>query len=75
MILHLTLFFALTKGTIGQNPTPCPEIFSFEPREEGSDRWYGEILYSPRNNLTGIWLHITLDRPADILGVCFLRQK
>ncbi|XP_018571196.1 limulus clotting factor C-like isoform X2 [Anoplophora glabripennis] len=71
MILHFTMLFALTQLAASQNPAPCPDIFSYEPREDGSDRWYGKIQYSATNNLTGIWLQILLDKPADILGNWF----
>lgn len=71
MILYFTLFLGLIEVTAGQNATPCPGLFSYEPREKDSDRWYGEIIYSVAGNLTGVWLHVILDKPADILGVRF----
>ncbi|XP_018571207.1 chymotrypsin-C-like [Anoplophora glabripennis] len=63
-------FFLLTRSIIAQNPTPCPEIFLYEPKTPG-DRWYGVVRFSLRKNITGIWLRITLDQPADILGNWF----
>lgn len=75
MILHITILFAITQTVVSQYPTPCPAIFSYEPRESESDRWYGKIHYSATDNIKGVRLEIILDSPADILGVCLLNYS
>lgn len=72
MTLHFTILFILIRAVIGQHLTPCPERFSYEPRNLKSDKWYGVIRYSSPENTTGIWLNIKLDRPADLLGVSII---
>lgn len=52
-----------------QNPSPCPEIFSYEPRGQEEDRWYGVISLQTHEDLDGVWLKIMLDRPVELLGV------
>nr|XP_008196144.1 PREDICTED: proclotting enzyme isoform X3 [Tribolium castaneum] len=54
-----------------QNPSPCPEIFSYEPRGQEEDRWYGVVSLQTAEDLDGVWLKITLDRPAELLGNWF----
>lgn len=50
------------------NPSPCPEIFDYESKVE-NDRWYGVISLRSSEDLTGVYLNILLDRPAQLLGV------
>lgn len=52
-----------------QKQSPCPQIFSYEPRGTEEDRWYGVLSLRTSEDLTGIWIHILLDRPAELLGV------
>ncbi|KAJ8963547.1 hypothetical protein NQ314_005552 [Rhamnusium bicolor] len=69
MILHLLMLFVLTKVVLSQNTSPCPEVFTYEPRGSETDRWYGVISLRTSDDLIGIWLIIKLDRPAELLGL------
>lgn len=54
-----------------QLQSPCPEVFSYEPRGVETDRWYGVISLTSRERLRSILLTIILDRPAELLGNWF----
>jgi hypothetical protein len=50
-------------------PSPCPSVFSYEGREAEKDRWFGVILVTTEELLTGLRLDLMVDRPASLLGV------
>nr|CAD7199948.1 unnamed protein product [Timema douglasi]CAD7415690.1 unnamed protein product [Timema poppensis] len=52
--------------------SPCPSVFSYEGRQPEDNRWFGVILVTTDEPLTGFWLDVTLDHPAHILGVITL---
>lgn len=57
------------KNNLHHPPSPCPSVFSYEGREAEKDRWFGVILVTTEELLTGLRLDLTLDRPASLLGV------
>lgn len=63
------VFCILMQLVISQKPSPCPRTFSYEPKGNESDRWYGVISLKTFEELSGVWLRIKLDRPADLIGV------
>jgi hypothetical protein len=71
MFALISLLVLTTSLASSQNPSPCPELFSYEPRGQEEDRWYGVIRLQSREDLDGVWLKITLDRPAELLGNWF----
>lgn len=64
-ILGLTILHIVTS----QQTSPCPEVLTYEPRDFEDDRWYGVLSFKPEEDLTGIYINIVLDRPAQLLGV------
>ncbi|KAK9875991.1 hypothetical protein WA026_011092 [Henosepilachna vigintioctopunctata] len=66
----LTLLMLL-HSVISQIPSPCPDVLVYEPRNSELDRWYAVVTLSSTHQLKGIWLKITLDRPAELLGNIF----
>jgi hypothetical protein len=71
MFALISLLVLTSSLASSQNPSPCPELFSYEPRGQEEDRWYGVIRLQSREDLDGVWLKITLDRPAELLGNWF----
>jgi hypothetical protein len=57
------------KTNLHHPPSPCPSVFSYEGREAEKDRWFGVILVTTEELLTGLRLDLMLDRPASLLGV------
>lgn len=72
-MLKLSTFSILLLNAVvfAQKHSPCPEVFSYEPRGTEEDRWYGVLSLRTSEDLTGIWIHILLDRPAELLGNWF----
>ncbi|XP_046385994.1 uncharacterized protein LOC124155875 isoform X2 [Ischnura elegans] len=57
------------RGPRGPHPaSPCPSVFSYEGTRAGKERWYGVVLITTTETLTGLRLEITLDKKADLLG-------
>lgn len=54
---------------VASQQSPCPAILSYEPRDLEDDKWYGNIKLESEGDLTGIYINIVLDRPAQLLGV------
>ncbi|XP_071443129.1 uncharacterized protein [Hetaerina americana] len=53
----------------GPHPaSPCPSVFSYEGTRAGKERWYGVVLVSTDETLTGLRIEIQLDKRADLLG-------
>ncbi|RZC39732.1 hypothetical protein BDFB_013205 [Asbolus verrucosus] len=71
MFVELIGILVVVRSVFGQNPSPCPAIFSYEPRGQEQDRWYGVISLQTKDDLDGVWLKIILDRPAELLGNWF----
>lgn len=69
MKVYFTLFCVIIEFVVSQKPSPCPETFSYEPRGSENDRWYGVISLKTAEELTGVWLRITFDRQAELIGV------
>ena len=69
MLILISLFALTAQLAQSQNPSPCPQIFSYEPRVQEEDRWYGVISLQTLEDLDGVWLKVILDRPAELLGV------
>lgn len=70
MILRFLVILAtLITFVLCQKPSPCPEVFNFEPRGSEEDRWYGVISLTTEEELNGVWIQLGLDRPAELLGV------
>jgi hypothetical protein len=57
------------KTNLQHPPSPCPSVFSYEGREAENDRWFGVILVTTEELLTGLRLDVRLDKPASLLGV------
>jgi hypothetical protein len=57
------------KNNLHHPPSPCPSVFSYEGREAEKDRWFGVILVTTEELLTGLRLDLMLDKPASLLGV------
>ncbi|KAJ0173272.1 hypothetical protein K1T71_011448 [Dendrolimus kikuchii] len=49
-------------------PSPCPNVFSYEPSASELGRWYGTVHLSTDSVLHSLWLNIVLDNKADIVG-------
>ncbi|XP_068623906.1 serine protease gd-like [Battus philenor] len=49
-------------------PSPCPNVFMYEPSGTEPGRWYGVVNLSTDSTLHSLWLNIVLDSKADILG-------
>ncbi|XP_063924172.1 serine proteinase stubble-like isoform X3 [Zophobas morio] len=71
MLILISLFALTAQLAQSQNPSPCPQIFSYEPRVQEEDRWYGVISLQTLEDLDGVWLKVILDRPAELLGNWF----
>ncbi|XP_044763414.1 serine proteinase stubble-like [Coccinella septempunctata] len=72
MMLLTTIITLLTLNTVrSQKPSPCPHVLIYEPKNSENDRWYAVVNLSSRESLRGLWLTITLDRPAELLGNIF----
>ncbi|XP_074041879.1 uncharacterized protein isoform X1 [Leptinotarsa decemlineata] len=76
MIVHLLvtqlLFVSIKYSYVSsQSPSPCPDVFSYEQKDVDEDRWYGTISLKTLEDLTGVWITIQLDKPAEILGNWF----
>ncbi|XP_023310719.1 limulus clotting factor C-like isoform X1 [Anoplophora glabripennis] len=71
MKLYFMLFGITIQFVVSQKPSPCPETFSYEPRGSENDRWYGVISLKTTEELTGVWLRLILDRPAELIGNWF----
>ncbi|CAH1118379.1 unnamed protein product [Phaedon cochleariae] len=67
-VLSLVL---LSKEVSNQDVSPCPDVFSYEPQKAENDRWYGSASLQTTEDLTGVWLVVELDRPAELLGNWF----
>lgn len=73
---YLVLFALSINLSKSQRPSPCPEIFHYESQNREEDnKWYGSITLSTNEDLFGVWVKITLDRKAELLGVSFLNFK
>ncbi|PNF27882.1 hypothetical protein B7P43_G08304 [Cryptotermes secundus] len=59
---------ARQKTNLHHPPSPCPSVFSYEGREAEKDKWFGVILVTTEELLTGLRLDLMLDRPASLLG-------
>jgi hypothetical protein len=57
------------KTDLHHPPSPCPSVFSYEGRQAEKDRWFGVILVTTEELLTGLRLDVMLDKPASLLGV------
>ncbi|XP_017770016.1 PREDICTED: transmembrane protease serine 11E-like [Nicrophorus vespilloides] len=67
-VLKLLIFVALCELFVAQKTYPCPGIFHYEPRAKDEiDRWTGIISISSSEELHGVWIHLTLDRPVNVL--------
>jgi hypothetical protein len=60
---------ARRKTNLHHPPSPCPSVFSYEGREAEKDKWFGVILVTTEELLTGLRLDLMLDKPASLLGV------
>lgn len=72
MRLQFTIFVVITISTLSetQRPSPCPEIFHYESQSRDEEnKWYGAITLNTDEDLFGVWVKITLDRKAELLGV------
>lgn len=69
MFLILLTVTILTEIVNSQQPSPCPNILSYEARNLEDDRWYASLTLESDEDLTGIFINIRLDRPAQLLGV------
>lgn len=56
------------KVNLQHPPSPCPGVFSYEGKEAEKDKWFGVILVTTDELLTGLRLDVILDRPANLLG-------
>jgi hypothetical protein len=57
------------KTDLQHPPSPCPSVFSYEGQEAEKDRWFGVILVTTEETLTGLRLDLTLNKPVNLLGV------
>ena len=48
--------------------SPCPGIFRYEPPKD-QNKWYGVATLISDIELSGVWLKVILDRPAEQFGV------
>lgn len=72
-MLLTTVITLLALNTVwSQKPSPCPEVLIYESQNSQSDRWYAVVNLRTRESLKGLWLTITLDRPAQLLGVSIM---
>lgn len=62
ILVYLRYLFA-------QVTSPCPRIFTYENNNTDYDRWYGQLVLTTDNELSGIWLRIRFDKPPIQLGV------
>lgn len=65
-VLTIVTFFS---EVFTQNPSPCPDVFVYDTSSSQEDRWYGTISLRTAEDLVGVWVHVILDRPAELLGV------
>ena len=68
-VIALALLHAHAQYDLVHPASPCPGVFSYEDKQADRDKWFGVVLISTEEVLTGLRLDITLDRPADLLGV------
>ncbi|KAL3270852.1 hypothetical protein HHI36_021370 [Cryptolaemus montrouzieri] len=71
MLTKIKVIFMVLYVVRAQKPSPCPSVLQYNREPGESDRWYAVITLSSNEPLTGIWLNIMLDRPADSLGIFF----
>lgn len=69
MFLIILEAILLLNIVTGQQMSPCPKVLTYEPRNFEDDRWYGVLTFKSEEDLTGIYINIVLDRPAQLLGV------
>ncbi|XP_050308708.1 serine protease gd-like [Anthonomus grandis grandis] len=78
MLINLIIVHALIISIVhGELLSPCPDIFRYEQAKDPDilDRWYGVITVSTDDDLEGIYLKITLDKRADLLGNWFAEAQ
>ncbi|KAF2882846.1 hypothetical protein ILUMI_23358 [Ignelater luminosus] len=71
MVLLVTIFFILFGLTKAQEHSPCPDVLVYESRQDQENVWYGQILLSSPQPLSGVWIRILLDHRAELLGNSF----
>ncbi|KAJ0173273.1 hypothetical protein K1T71_011449 [Dendrolimus kikuchii] len=49
-------------------PSPCPNVFNYEPLGTELGMWYGSVHLSTDSVLHSLWLNIVLDNKADNVG-------
>lgn len=65
-VLTIVTFFS---EVAAQNPSPCPDVFTYDTSTSQEGRWYGIISLQTSEDLVGVLVHVILDRPAELLGV------
>lgn len=56
-----------------QRPSPCPNIFQYESVDLEGGQWTGAASITTKEELSGVWLNVGLDSPANVLIVSFIR--
>lgn len=70
LLILYCVFLVLCEAAVAQKPSPCPDVFVYESSSsQEDDRWYGVVSLRTPEDLDGVWVHIILDRPAELLGV------
>lgn len=71
MLLTVVISLLTLNLVFSQKPSPCPNVLIYQPKNSEKNRWHAVVNLSSRETFRGIWLVITLDRPAELLGNIF----
>lgn len=47
----------------------CPSVFLYDNTRFENNRWHGSLSLESEFELTGLWIEVTLDAPAELLQV------
>lgn len=71
MFLILAVLTVSLNIATSQQPSTCPNILTHESRNLEDDRWYAVLTLESDEDLTGVYINVLLDRPAQLLGVLY----
>ncbi|XP_019763656.2 limulus clotting factor C [Dendroctonus ponderosae] len=72
MLVQGLVVFAVFCTVLGNLQSPCPGVLLYEPTNpEEPDKWYGVITLGTDEDLEGVWVKVSLDREAIVLGNWF----
>ncbi|KAH1011977.1 hypothetical protein HUJ04_001238 [Dendroctonus ponderosae] len=72
MLVQGLVVFVVFCTVLGNPQSPCPGVLLYEPTNpEEPDKWYGVITVGTDEDLEGVWVKVSLDREAIVLGNWF----